>query len=125
MAKRTLLTEETRRKAMEVLKKRASTPAPPREKTYTQRELFQSLKSEIRAALDAGHSWDTIVADLKGVGLGLSVPSAKQYMKPGKKQRKNTTKQSNATVTTSESQKPRAAAPGKGKFEAVEDTPEI
>jgi hypothetical protein len=46
-------------------------------------------------------------------------------MKPGKKQRKNSTKKSNATVTTSESQKPRAAAPGKGNFEAVEDTPEI
>lgn len=92
MAQREVITEDILQAAIAALDALIAAPVPPAEKRYSRREAFLKLRAKAKDALAAGHSLETVLDDLKGVGLGLTVSTARQYLKPGRKtSRKKTT----------------------------------
>jgi hypothetical protein len=92
MAKRDVITEAVIQAALEALEGRIALPPLPAERKYSRREAFAKLRAKAREALAAGHSLETVIDDLKGVGLGMTLSTARQYLKPGKttnKKRRN------------------------------------
>lgn len=85
MKPRDVITEATIQAALEALQKRIAIPPPPTETRYSRKEAFLKLRSKAREALAAGHSLEVVLEDLKGVGLGMTISTARQYLKPGKK----------------------------------------
>lgn len=85
MAKSRVVTEAMIDQALELLHKRIAEPPLESVKSYTRRDAFIKLKSRAKEALAAGHSLETILDDLKGVGIGMTLSTARQYMKPGRK----------------------------------------
>lgn len=85
MAQREVITEEILQAAIAALDARIIAPVLPTEKRYSRREAFLKLRAKAKEALAAGHSLETVLDDLKGVGLGLTVSTARQYLKPGRK----------------------------------------
>ena len=85
MTKRGVITEATIQAAFTLLEKRIAEPPPPHEKYYSRREAFLKLRAKAKQALSVGHSLETVLDDLKGIGLGLTISTAKQYLKPGRK----------------------------------------
>lgn len=85
MTKREVITEEMLQAAIAALDARIAAPAPPGSRCYSRREAFLKLRAKAKEALAAGHSLETVLDDLKGVGLGLTVSTARQYLKPGRK----------------------------------------
>lgn len=85
MARRDVITEEILQAALAALDARIVKPVLPSEKRYSRREAFLKLRAKAKEALAAGHALETVLDDLKGVGLGLTVSTARQYLKPGRK----------------------------------------
>jgi hypothetical protein len=85
MAQREVITEAMIQAALEVLDDRIAIPPPPAERKYSRREAFTKLRAKARDALAAGHTLETVLDDLKGVGLGMTLSTARQYLKPGRK----------------------------------------
>lgn len=85
MAQREVITEDILQAAIAALDARIAAPVLPTEKRYSRREAFLKLRAKAKEALAAGHSLETVLDDLKGVGLGLTISTARQYLKPGRK----------------------------------------
>jgi len=88
------------------------------------------LRAKAREALAAGHSLEVVLDDLKGVGLGMTIATARQYLKPGKKSsRSKSPGKSAATATqpiaTSEAQNKTLPVAKRGTFAVNEDDKEI
>ena len=85
MAQRDVITEDILQAAIAALDARIAAPVLPTVKRYSRREAFLKLRAKAKEALAAGHSLETVLDDLKGIGLGLTVSTARQYLKPGRK----------------------------------------
>ncbi len=85
MTRGQLITEEMVEEALKVLHKRIAEPPPPSVRSYSRKDAFLKLRARAKEALAAGHSLETILDDLKGVGIGMTISTARQYMKPGRK----------------------------------------
>jgi len=85
MTHRDVITEDMIQAAFAALDARIAAPVPTEEKRYSRREAFLKLRAKAKEALAAGHSLETVLDDLKGVGLGLTLSTARQYLKPGRK----------------------------------------
>ena len=130
MAKSQVITEEMVEQALKILHKRIAEPPPASVKSYSQKDAFARLKARAKEALAAGHSLETILDDLKGVGIGMTLSTARQYMKPGRK-----TKRSQVSTSSGESGKERSTPAsssattletnGRGTFAVTEDAREI
>ena len=90
MAKTQVITEEMIEAALALLEKRIAEPPPPSAKSYSRRDAFLKLKDRAKEALAAGHSLETVLDDLKGIGIGMTISTARQYLKPGRKAKKPT-----------------------------------
>lgn len=86
MSSRNVITDETIIAALSALDERIAHPPPEPQRKYSRREAFMKLRIKAQAALAAGHSLETVLDDLKGIGLELAVSTARQYLKPGKRQ---------------------------------------
>jgi hypothetical protein len=137
MAQRDVITEAIIQAALEALEGRIAIPPLHSARTYSRREAFAKLRAKAREALAAGHSLETVLDDLKGVGLGMTLSTARQYLKPGKT---NNKKCSNAKPKLRTTSVPECYAPApahvdtapetsvaakKGTFTAIEDDNEI
>ena len=133
MAKSRVVTEAMIDQALELLHKRIAEPPLESVKSYTRRDAFIKLKSRAKEALAAGHSLETILDDLKGVGIGMTLSTARQYMKPGRKAKRiqsafkppeptETSKRTVPQVAEPSSQLTTAAG---GTFAVTEDEREI
>jgi hypothetical protein len=80
MAQREVITEAMLQAALEALEGRIALPPLPVEKLYSRKEAFAKLRAKAREALAAGHSLETVLDDLKGVGLGMTISTARQYL---------------------------------------------
>jgi hypothetical protein len=138
MAQREVITEDILQAAIAALDARIAAPVLPTEKHYSKREVFLKLRAKAKEALAAGHSLKTILDDLKGVGLGLTVSTARQYLKPGRKaSSKKIARRPEPTENTSENPEARPAVKPvlkvpvtngetkKGIFSPVEDDKNI
>ena len=85
MTQREVITEAMLQAAIAALDKRIAMPPLPAEKRYSRREAFAKLRAKAKEALTAGHTLETVLDDLKGVGLGMTISTARQYLKPGRK----------------------------------------
>jgi hypothetical protein len=84
MTQREVITEAMLQAAIAALDKRIATPPLSAEKRYSRREAFTRLRGKAKEALAAGHTLETVLDDLKGVGLGMTISTARQYLKPGR-----------------------------------------
>ncbi len=134
MAQREVITEDILQAAIVALDARIAAPVLPAEKRYSRREAFLKLRAKAKEALAAGHSLETVLDDLKGVGLGLTVSTARQYLKPGRKgSSKKTATRAKPTEEATETPEARPAVKSapkvpvtngetkKGNFTPVED----
>lgn len=130
MSQREVITEDTIQAALDALDRRIATPPPPSEVRYSRKEAFLKLRAKAKEALAAGHSLETVLDDLRGVGLGMTISTARQYLKPGKKPRRSgsvakreTTKMevSPPSETTPKSN----LATKRGTFAVIDDEKEI
>ena len=137
MTQREVITEAMLLAAIAALDKRIAMPALPAEKRYSRREAFAKLRGKAKQALAAGHTLETVLDDLRGVGLGMTISTARQYLKPGRR-----TNKSRAGIRLEAQEKPLAktapvapakssAAPvntvvaKKGTFTVIEDDKDI
>jgi hypothetical protein len=88
MAKNQVITEEMIHAALALLDKRIANPPPAAAKSYSRRDAFLKLRGRAKEALAAGHSLETVLDDLKGIGIGMTISTARQYLKPGRKPKK-------------------------------------
>ncbi len=130
MAKNEVITEEMIEAALALLEKRIAEPPAPSTKSYSRRDAFLKLKGRAKEALAAGHSLETVLDDLKGIGIGMTISTARQYLKPGRKTKRAAAMQS----TEPKHEMPKRSAPkppkvedGKlhGTFDVTEDEKEI
>jgi hypothetical protein len=89
MAKNEVITEAMIEAALALLEKRIAEPPPPSTKSYSRRDAFLKLKGRAKEALAAGHSLETVLDDLKGIGIGMTISTARQYLKPGRKTKRS------------------------------------
>ena len=85
MTQREVITEAMLQAAITALDKRIAMPPLSAEKRYSRREAFARLRGKAKEALTAGHTLETVLDDLKGVGLGMTISTARQYLKPGRR----------------------------------------
>jgi hypothetical protein len=85
MTQREVITEAMLQAAIAALDRRIAMPPLPAERSYSRREAFAKLRGKAKEALAAGHTLETVLDDLKGVGLGMTISTARQYLKPGRK----------------------------------------
>ena len=137
MTQREVITEAMLQAAIAALDKRIAMPPLPAEKRYSRREAFAKLRAKAKEALAAGHTLETVLDDLKGVGLGMKISTARQYLKPGRR-----TSKARGSLRPESQEKPLAktapAVPAKssavlvdtvaakrGTFTVIEDDKEI
>ena len=137
MTQREVITEAMLQAAIAALDKRIAMPSLPAEKRYSRREAFAKLRGKAKEALAAGHTLETVLDDLKGVGLGMTISTARQYLKPGRKtskarggirleaQEKPLAKTAPAALAKSSAAPVNAVATKKGTFTVIEDDKEI
>jgi hypothetical protein len=137
MAQREVITEAMLQAALEALEGRIALPPLPVEKLYSRKEAFAKLRAKAREALAAGHSLETVLDDLKGVGLGMTISTARQYLKPGRKSTKvrgtarpesqevSVTKRAATTPKEVTAAPANTVADRKGTFTVIEDDKEI
>jgi hypothetical protein len=89
MAKNKVITEEMIEAAFAVLDKRIAEPPTALVKIYSRRDAFLKLRARAKGALAAGHSLETVLDDLKGIGIGMTISTARQYLKPGRKAKRS------------------------------------
>lgn len=85
MAKNQVITENMIEEALALLEKRIAEPPPTPIRNYSRRDAFSKLRGRAREALAVGHSLETVLDDLKGIGIGMTLSTARQYLKPGRK----------------------------------------
>ena len=85
MTQREVITEAMLQAAIAALDRRIAMPPLPAERKYSRREAFAKLRGKAKDALAAGHTLETVLDDLKGVGLGMTISTARQYLKPGRR----------------------------------------
>ena len=73
MTQREVITEAMLQAAVAALDKRIAMPPLSAEKRYSRREAFARLRGKAKEALAAGHTLETVLDDLKGVGLGMEM----------------------------------------------------
>src|SRR5208337_3575175 len=88
MTQREVITEAMLQTAFAALDKRIAMPPLPAEKRYSRREAFAKLRGKVKEALAAGHTLETVLDDLKGSGLGMTISTARQYLKPARRTNK-------------------------------------
>jgi hypothetical protein len=137
MTQREVITEAMLQAAIAALDKRIAMPPLPAERKYSRREAFAKLRAKAKEALAAGHTLETVLDDLKGVGLGMTISTARQYLKPGRR-----TNKSRAGIRLEAQEKPLAktapvapakssaasvntVATKKGTFTVIEDDKDI
>jgi hypothetical protein len=137
MTRREVITEAMLQAAIAALDKRIAMPPLPAEKRYSRREAFARLRGKAKEALAAGHSLETVLDDLKGVGLGMTISTARQYLKPGRRtskgrsgvrleaQEKPLTKTAPAVPAKTSAAPVNTVAAKKGTFTVIEDDKEI
>ena len=137
MTQREVITEAMLQAAIAALEKRIAMPPLPAEKRYSRREAFAKLRAKAKEALAAGHTLETVLDDLKGVGLGMTISTARQYLKPGRKtsngrngvrletQEKLLAKTAPAAPAKSSAPPVNTVATKKGTFTVIEDDKEI
>jgi hypothetical protein len=137
MTQREVITEAMLQAAIAALDKRIAIPPLPAEKRYSRREAFAKLRGKAKEALAAGHTLETVLDDLKGVGLGMTISTARQYLKPGRKsmkvrggiqlkaQEKSLAKTAPAAPAKSSAVPLSTVAAKKGTFTVIEDDKEI
>jgi hypothetical protein len=137
MTQREVITEAMLQAAIAALDKRIAMPFLPAEKRYSRREAFAKLRAKAKEALAAGHTLETVLDDLKGVGLGMTISTARQYLKPGRKtskgrngvrletQEKLLAKTAPAAPAKSCAAPVNTVATKKGTFTVIEDDKEI
>lgn len=130
MTQRDVITEAILQAALAALDERIAKPPPLAERRYSRREAFVKLRAKTNEALAAGHSLETVLDDLKGIGLGMTIATARQYLKPGK--RSNKTRSGTQVETASKSQTKSAPVIAatkdtakKGTFPVIDDDNEI
>ena len=128
MAKTQVVTEEMINAALLLLEKRIAEPPSAAIRTYSRRDAFLKLRGRAREALAAGHSLETVLDDLKGIGIGMTISIARHYLKPGRSAKKHAgtsphearnTKPPTSSPITGEARKP------KGTFTVTEDEKDI
>ena len=137
MTQREVITEAMLQAAIAALEKRIALPPLPAEKRYSRREAFAKLRAKAKEALTAGHTLETVLDDLKGVGLGMTISTARQYLKPGRRtskarvgirleaQEKPLAKTAPAALVKSSAPPVNTVATKKGTFTVIEDDKEI
>ena len=137
MTQREVITEAMLQAAIAALDKRIAMPPLPAEKRYSRREAFAKLRAKAKEALAAGHTLETVLDDLKGVGLGMTISTARQYLKPGRRisnargcirlevQEKPLAKTAPAAPAKSSAAPENTVATKKGTFTVIEDDKEI
>ena len=137
MTQREVITEAMLQAAIAALDKRIAMPPLPAERKYSRREAFAKLRGKAKEALAAGHTLETVLDDLKGVGLGMTISTARQYLKPGRKtskgsggprlegQEKPLGKAAPAPPVIASAAPVNAVAGKKGTFTVIEDDKEI
>lgn len=130
MPQREVITEDTIQAALNALNKRIATPPPPCEVRYSRKEAFLKLRAKAKEALAVGHSLETVLDDLRGVGLGMTISTARQYLKPGKKPKRSGSAEKRET-TKKEAAPPSEVTPKsnltakRGTFAVIDDEKEI
>jgi hypothetical protein len=137
MTQREVITEAMLQAAIAALDRRIAMPPLPAERSYSRREAFAKLRGKAKEALAAGHTLETVLDDLKGVGFGMTISTARQYLKPGRKTSKRrgglrleTQKKPLAKIVPAAPVKTSTApvntvATKKGTFAVIEDDKEI
>lgn len=137
MTQREVITEAMFQAAIAALDRRIATPPVPAERKYSRREAFAKLRGKAKEALAAGHTLETVLDDLKGVGLGMTISTARQYLKPGRRtskgrgglrpeaQEKPLTKTTPPAPVKTSSAPVNAVPAKKGTFTVIEDDKEI
>jgi hypothetical protein len=95
------------------------------------------LRAKAKEALAAGHTLETVLDDLKGVGLGMTISTARQYLKPGRRtskvrggiqlkaQEKPPAQPAPAVPVKTSAAPVNTVATKKGTFTVIEDDKEI
>ena len=137
MTQREVITEAMLQAAIAALDKRIAVPPLPAEKRYSRREAFAQLRAKAKEALAAGHTLETVLDDLKGIGLGMTISTARQYLKPGKRtsktrggirleaQEKPLAKTAPAATSQSSAAPVNTIATKRGTFTVIEDDKEM
>jgi len=137
MTQREVITEAMLQAAIAALDNRIAMPPLPAEKRYSRREAFAKLRAKAKEALAAGHTLETVLDDLKGVGLGMTISTARQYLKPGRRtskarvgirleaQEKPLAKTAPAALAKSSAAPVNTVTAKKGTFTVIEDDKEI
>ncbi len=137
MTQREVITEAMFQAALAALDKRIATPPVATEKKYSRREAFAKLRGKAKEALAVGHTLETVLDDLKGVGLGLTISTARQYLKPGRRtskgrgglrseaQEKSLGKAAPAAPVKASAVPVNAVAGKRGTFTVIEDDKDI
>lgn len=137
MTQREVITEAMLQAAIAAFEKRIAMPPLPAEKRYSRREAFAKLRAKAKEALAAGHTLETVLDDLKGVGLGMTISTARQYLKPGRRtskvrggiqlkaQEKPPAQPAPAVPVKTSAAPVNTVATKKGTFTVIEDDKEI
>ena len=137
MTQREVITEAMFQAALAALDKRIATPPVAAERKYSRREAFAKLRGKAKDALAAGHTLETVLDDLKGVGLGMTISTARQYLKPGRRtskgrgglrlesQEKPPGKTTPAAPVKANAAPTNTAAGKRGTFTVIEDDKDI
>jgi hypothetical protein len=88
------------------------------------------LRVVAKEALAVGHSLETVLDDLKGIGLGMTISTARQYLKPGRKTKRSPLSSPSQELPKAKSYKQSLRAPEetckpKGTFTVTEDETDI
>lgn len=119
------ITEAIIQAALASLEKRITEPPSPNETIYSRRGAFLRLRVKAKEALAAGHSLQTILEDLKGVGLGMTLSTARQYLKPGKQTRKSKMQAPTRQPSASQPAIANDTTQQKGRFSVSDDDTDI
>jgi len=137
MTQREVITEAMLQAAIAALDKRIAMPPLPAKRKYSRREAFAKLRGKAKEALAAGHTLETVLDDLKGVGLGMTISTARQYLKPGRRtskvrggiqlkaQEKPPAQPAPAVPVKTSAAPVNTVATKKGTFTVIEDDKEI
>jgi hypothetical protein len=99
-------------------------------KIYSRRDAFLKLRARAKEALAAGHSLETVLDDLKGIGIGMTLSTARQYLKPGRKTKRSPVASPSSEIPKANLSKQSLRAPEetnkpKGTFTVTADETDI
>ncbi len=88
MARKDIITGEVMEAALRALDKLIATPPSPKEKIYSRKEVFLSLRAKAKEAMTKGYSLEAVLNSLRSAGIEASESTARQYLKPGKSRKR-------------------------------------